>query len=708
MTLIEHLFEIDLHIDTLLFSEPTGTFGTAAPGRMGPPAALSLLSLGSSLFLLNGSVRERLWSVGLALLALATGTLSLTGYLYGAESMYTIPRLTGIALQTALMIVLLSCGVLAIQSDREPMRSLQEEGTVGVLARRMLPVAFLTPLFIGWIRILGQRAGLYDYAFGAALRTLLEIALFSALLWWVLHAIRARELERHRLEEERRSGEQRLRQVVDASAVPFNILAPVRDDAGTIADFRWTYANEAAAAALHIPAHALIGRRVSTVLHGDWSARELFEHYVAVADRAQIRSFELHVNSNAAEQWFEGIASPFEGNVAVWFADVTERKNHEFDLREADRRKDEFVATLAHELRNPLAPIRQATVLARNPKLADAQRRWSFEVIERQVQHMSLLLDDLLDVSRMTRGILELRKSPTALDTLIAAAIETARPAIDSKRHRLSVRMENGSTLLDIDPLRMSQVVANLLNNAAKYTNEGGTISLQANVVDKALVLQVTDNGIGLSRENLTSIFEMFSQVKSARERSEGGLGIGLALTRGLVELHGGTIHAESRGLESGSTFKVTIPNAQLAPASAGAPSLAVKSAAPLGLKIVLADDNRDAAHSLGLILQVEGHDVQLAHDGEEALATIRTFEPDVALLDIGMPRMSGLEVASQVRADGSAITLIAITGWGQTADREKSAASGFNHHLIKPVDSAELLRLLSNIERRERHTASA
>jgi len=194
----------------------------------------------------------------------------------------------------------------------------------------------------------------------------------------------------------------------------------------------------------------------------------------------------------------------------------------------------------------------------------------------------------------------------------------------------------------------------------------------------------------------------------SARERSEGGLGIGLALTKGLVELHGGTIHAESKGAGNGSTFKVTIPNAQVMPASTGAPSLVVSSAAPLGLKIVLADDNQDAAHSLGMILQVEGHDVQLAHDGEEALAAIRANEPDVALLDIGMPRMSGLEVASQVRADGSTITLIAITGWGQTADREKSAASGFDHHLIKPVDSSELLRLLSTIERHERDTAGA
>ncbi|HEU4653390.1 MAG TPA: ATP-binding protein [Steroidobacteraceae bacterium] len=708
LTLAEHLFDLDLRIDTLLFDEPRGALGTAAPGRMGPPAAMSLLALGISLILLNGSKRAREWSVGLALLALGIGTLSATGYAYGAESMYTIPRLTGIALQTALMVVLLSCAVLAILPGREPMRSITEEGTVGVLARRLLPIAFLTPLLIGWIRIQGQRAGLYDYAFGAALRTLLEIALFSALLWWVLQAIRARELERQRLEEERRSGEQRLRQVVDASAVPFNILTPARDDRGAIVDFLWTYANEAAAAALRVPAHALIGRTLAEIRPGDWNAPHLLEHYMAVADRAEVRTFELHSQANGVEEWFEGIASPFEGNVAVWFADVTERKHHEFELREADRRKDEFVATLAHELRNPLAPIRQASVLARNPKLAEAQRRWAFEVIERQVQHMALLLDDLLDVSRMTRGNLELRKNPTALDALIAASIETARPVIEGKRHHLSVRMENGSTLLNIDPLRMSQVVSNLLNNAAKYTNEGGKISLTANVHDGNLEIQVTDNGIGLAHDNLTSIFEMFSQVKSARERSEGGLGIGLALTKGLVALHGGIIRADSRGLGSGSTFTVVIPKAQLRPNSTNAPTQPIKSDAPPGLKIVLADDNRDAAHSLGMILQVEGHEVHLAHDGAEALATIRNVSPDAALLDIGMPQMSGFEVASHVRAEGNAMALIAITGWGQTTDREKSAASGFDHHLTKPVDSAELLRILEKVERRATETVGA
>jgi signal transduction histidine kinase/CheY-like chemotaxis protein len=707
MTLMEHLLDVDLYIDTLLFDEPMGAFGTAAPGRMGPPAAVSLLTLGVALFLLNAPAPARAWSIRLSLLALAIGALSVTGYCYGAQSMYTIPRLTGIALQSALMIVVLSCGLLAIQPDREPMRSLIEEGTVGVLARRVLPVAFLTPLIMGWLRILGQRVHFYDYAFGAALRTLLEIALFSGLLWWVLQAIRARELERQRLEDERRSGEQRLRQVVDASAVPFNILAPVRDPADAIVDFQWVYANASAASVLRIPGHELIARRVSETLPASWSGPDVFDHYVAVADRAEVRNFELHSEANGSEEWFECIASPFEGNVAVWFADVTQRKYQEFEFREADRRKDEFVATLAHELRNPLAPIRQATVLARNPNLADAQRRWAFEVIERQVQHMSVLLDDLLDVSRMTRGILELRKRPTALDALIASAIETARPVIDAKRHRLSVRMENGSTLLDIDPLRLSQVVANLLNNAAKYTNEGGSISLNANVLDQTLVLQVTDNGIGLDGDHVTSIFEMFSQVKSARERSEGGLGIGLALTKGLVELHGGTIGAESKGLGRGSTFTVTIPNAQVQPAMTGAPSHAIKSDAPTGLKIVLADDNRDAAHSLGLILQVEGHEVHLAHDGVEALAAIRAIGPHVALLDIGMPRLSGLEVAKQVREDGIAVRLIAITGWGQTADRENSADAGFDHHLIKPVDSAELLRLLSKA-RPVREAASA
>jgi signal transduction histidine kinase/ActR/RegA family two-component response regulator len=707
LTLFEHLTSYDLGIDTLLFEEPPGAAGTAAPGRMGPPAAASLVALGAALVFLKTGGRTRILTVALPMAVIAIGTLSMIGFFYGAQAMYSIPRLTGIAVQTATMLLALAVGTLALQRDREPTRTLFEQSTAGILARRILAAAFMVPLALGWLRVEGQRLQLYDFAFGTALRTLVEIAILATLSWWVVQAMRMRDRQQQRAEAERQAGEQRLRMVLDVSAVPFAILEPVRDSSAAIVDFSWSYLNAAAARTLRSEIHELTGRRISEVLPGMWSEHGLFERYMAVVLRQEVQDFELHSTSSGLEGWYQVVASPLDGNVAVWFADVTERKKHEIELRDADRRKDEFLAILAHELRNPLAPIRQVAALFTKPTLTEDQRQWCMEVIERQVRHMSVLLEDLLDVSRITRGTLELRRQPTELSVLVESAVETARPLIDSKRHRLTVGLPPTPVHLNVDPVRTSQVIANLLNNAAKYTDAGGLIRVTALVRGNDFVLTVTDNGIGLPKQEVETIFQMFSQVQSARERAEGGLGIGLALTKGLVELHGGTITAESAGLGAGSSFRIEIPNARAA-LSTHAEASAAASVPVLCRRILIADDNVDAGDSLAMLLRSSGHEVNVVRDGEEALKVFGAFKPDVVLLDLGMPKLSGYEVAKWLRANNSAVLLIAITGWGQSSDRARSVEAGFDHHLTKPVDYNELTSALMPDAKRPRLSSHA
>jgi PAS domain S-box-containing protein len=406
---------------------------------------------------------------------------------------------------------------------------------------------------------------------------------------------------------------------------------------------------------------------------------------------------------NGSEVAIEDSAAPIRdasgavcGAIMV-FHDVSARRRAEIALREADRRKDEFIAVLAHELRNPLAPIRQAALISKAPGATEAQKRWSHDVIERQVQYMSLLLDDLLDISRVTRGTLVLRMQPTELLAAVNMAIETARPVIDAKRHVLSIDLPHEPVQIIADPLRLAQVLSNLLTNAAKYTDPEGHIRLSASCDADELVIRIVDSGVGINPDHLPRIFEMFSQLHPTMDGSEGGLGIGLALAKGLVELHGGRIEARSRGLGQGSEFIVHLPRRvgpgwrSTQPASAATPPTITRR------RVLVADDNRDSAETLAMLLRVDGHEVMIAHDGSAALAAFGGFAPDIVLLDIGMPGTNGYEVARQIRlaSPGAEVKLIAITGWGQEADKQKAFAAGFDHHLTKPVDTRQLSQLI-------------
>ncbi len=370
-------------------------------------------------------------------------------------------------------------------------------------------------------------------------------------------------------------------------------------------------------------------------------------------------------------------------------------------LKEADRRKDEFLATLAHELRNPLAPVRNAVQVLRLKGSDQPDLRWSREVIERQVEHLTRLVDDLLDISRITRNKLELRKQRVELADVVNAAVEASRPLIERCGHELTVTLPPRPVHLEADLVRLSQVVLNLLNNAAKYSERGGRIWLTAGREGSDVVVSVKDTGVGIPAEKLPCLFEMFFQVERSLERAQGGLGIGLSLVRRLVELHGGRVEVRSEGAGKGSEFIVRLPalvESPPAPRPQEPGGTGEVPAAP-PRRMLVVDDNRDAADSLAMLLRMTGHEVHVAYDGLAAVAACERLRPEVVLLDIGMPRLNGYDACRRIRAEGwgSGMVLIALTGWGQEEDRSRSAEAGFDGHLTKPVDLTALLQLLNS-----------
>jgi signal transduction histidine kinase/ActR/RegA family two-component response regulator len=366
------------------------------------------------------------------------------------------------------------------------------------------------------------------------------------------------------------------------------------------------------------------------------------------------------------------------------------------ELQQGDKRKDEFLAMLAHELRNPLAPVRNALHLVR-ATADDSVRENALHVMERQLGHLVRLVDDLLDVSRITTGKLELRTDRVDLADILRQAIETAQPEINRKEHTLTVEAPASGLFLNGDATRLTQVFANLLHNASKFTDKAGVIELKATRIGSDVEISVKDNGEGIAPEMLGTVFEMFSQADRSLERRHGGLGIGLTMAKQLVEMHGGEIFGKSDGPGTGSEFTVRLPLAAIA-ADHVTPEVSGKWPAIATRRILIADDNPDSLESLALVLKLKGNDVRTAPDGLKAVAEARAFNPDVVLLDIGMPHMNGYDACRSIRESdwGRGMLLIALTGWGQQEDRERSRAAGFDYHFVKPIDPDNLMRQLS------------
>ena len=427
-----------------------------------------------------------------------------------------------------------------------------------------------------------------------------------------------------------------------------------------------------------------------------------------IATRAPIRS-EIPFTGTNGTRVYDYIFAPVFGPggevaaIAGVTRDVTERHSAEQALREqaarlaeSDRAKDEFLATLSHELRNPLAPLRNAIALLRSAAGGDERVAGLQAVMERQVNHLVRLVDDLLEVSRISRGTFLLRKERVALATVVRNAVETSSPLLQAGRHELVESLPEEPLWLEGDPVRLAQILANLLNNAAKYTDDGGRIELRAWREHGQAVVSVRDNGLGIAPEMLPRLFDMFSRGNRDTARSQGGLGIGLALARRLVEMHEGTLEAHSDGLGQGSEFVLRLPLAPGASSSAAADAAVAEDLH--GIRVLVVDDNHDAGDSLAVVLQQLGAQVRVSRDGASALAAFDDFAPTVALLDIGMPGMNGYEVARRLRArpGGAGTRLIALTGWGQEEDRRRAREAGFDHHLVKPAELPVLLALLA------------
>jgi PAS domain S-box-containing protein len=815
LTLLEHLTGLDVGIDRRLFDATWGQHAAASPMRMGPPASLSFLITGTALLLSTFGARARGVAAGLGVAAMALATLSLTGHLYGAEQMFTLPRLTGIAFQTASIVLGLGLGIVASIPEREPTRMLLEQSTAGMLARRALPIVIGAALSLGWIRVTIQQRGLVDLAFGTALRTLVEVALLTTLLWWAVAKVRAHERARQSADAKVKRQADQLSTFLETATVGMHWVGP---------DGIILWANDAELAMLgytrdeyvghhidefHLDHEALTdilarlrrGDRIvdyaarmrckdgsakavvidSTALwdgdefvHTQCFTRDVTERQKADEVRALLAAI-IEASDDAivsktldgvvtswnagAERIFgytaaEMVGSPIEKviplerrdeEVAILSRlrrgeridhfdtvrrakdghpipvsltispvkdatgqivgaskiarDISDRKRLEIEREENDRRKDEFIAMLAHELRNPLAPIQNATRLMAllgpdEPRLVHAR-----DVIERQVGHLTRLVDDLLDVSRITRGKVTLQREPLTMESIVTAAVEVARPLIDQLGHTLTVSHLQ-PVRLDGDFARLVQVVGNLLTNAAKFTPSRGRITVTTQQTDGQATIRVRDTGIGIAADQQTRIFDLFMQADVGLARSNGGLGIGLTLVKRIVEMHGGAIEVRSDGPERGAEFLVTLPALPETAAHHAASVEPILAGGSAPVRILVVDDNVDAADSLRMLLQLGGHDVRVAHDGLQALEVTDGFMPDIAFIDVGLPGIDGYQLATRLRAHAEcrSCVLVALTGYGRDEDKRRAADAGFDHHLTKPADFDAIDRLLANV----------
>ncbi len=1002
-TLIEHLTGTDLGIDALLFSRPWGQVAAAAPMRMGPPASLSFSLIGLAVVLSTFGRAGRRTSVASACCALAVGTVSLTGHLYGASLMYTLPWLTGIAMPTASVIVALAIAVVATVPEHEPMRMLLENSAAGVLVRRAVPLMIAVSMILGLLRIELERRQLIDPVFGTALRTDVEMLLVATLLWWAARHVRIFERLGRQTEAEVRRQSAQLAAFLDTAVIALHRVGPdgtilwandaelrtlgySRDeyvgrhiaefhvDADVIADIlarlhrgerlhdqparmrrrdgtirdviidssvlweegrfvhtqcftrdvtqqRKAEATQALLAAIvgasddaiisktldgiitswNAGAERLfgytsdeaVGRSITMLIPADRQEEEpaildrirrgdRIEHYetvrqhrdgtlldisltvspirndcgritgassiardvtlqnraakrVAADYEATVRLHELgkscvrpgdHFDENlgeildtaiwisradkgnvqmydqAAEElrivasrgfdlaFLEAFArvafdarSPYGaalaagertivddvtnaelfaspqsleklrqagigafqstplvsstgtvlGIISTHFAgrhrpserecrllDVLARQAADYlerrrgdqqrehllhvaerarvEAEAANRAKDEFLAMLGHELRNPLAAVQNAIAAA---ALDERSRERALEIARRQSDQLRRIVDDLLDVARITRGTVPIRKQRVSLPEVLQRAVEAAAGLMQERGHVLAFTSPANAIHVDGDASRLEQAFGNLLANSAKYTDPGGTVSVGVELDDDTAVVRVRDNGIGIAPDALSRVFDLFAQGTRTLDRAQGGLGIGLTVVRRIVELHDGTVEAHSAGVGHGSEFIVRLPTVAATSTTASSESTAAEvSALRRPARVLMVEDNPDAAESLGMILQLLGHHVRVAPDAVAALQAIRANPPDIMLIDIGLPGMDGYELASRIRADAAMkhLLLVALTGYGQLEDKARAMAAGFDYHLVKPIDVGTLTELVGRL----------
>ncbi|HTK97515.1 MAG TPA: ATP-binding protein [Pseudomonadales bacterium] len=754
--LFQWLTGIDLEFvnTALMFDRAWGRIAVVSPGRMGPPGAVCWTLVGVALALAarpSSAARRVVPTLGLATFALAL--LSIIGYLYDSDPLYSVAQLTVIALQTATFILAVSIALVAAVPEHLPMRWLLADGATGMVARRTLPVIIVLPLLLGRLRLAGESLGLYDSRFGIAIFSLLMIATLCALVGWTIatisrHERALRESERrltdtlternltaHQLEQDQvaltrlQSLSTKLVPAGDLHTLLGEIVAASAELTGTRMGsiLLWDPTTQR----LRIAAHCgygeavrdYFGQREITPPHPASTALErlivsdidgLPPGLTQVPEVALLRREGIRAIQSTALVDREGkllgrlsnhFVTPHQPTerelryvdlLARMTADVIERASAEQALRDSNRHKDAFIATLAHELRGPLAPMMNSLELLDRAGDDAAIAARARSILLRQMRQLTRLVDDLVDVSRISRDKLELRKGRVELRPIIDQAIESCAELARTLRHELMVSIDPRPVHLYADPARLVQVFGNLLNNAYKYTSPNGRIELRAACENGALVVRVTDSGIGIAREELESVFEIFTQSGRSVEQQQGGLGIGLYLVKRIVELHDGTVEARSAGSGCGSEFIVRLPIltdegvAENAVQSAPAPTVVPR-------RFLVVDDNRDSVSTLDALLKLHGHQTRTAHDGAQALALMDAFHPDVVLLDLGMPNLNGFDTCRRIRELpwGRSVMIVALTGWGSPEDRRRTNEAGFDHHFIKPVEYASLMQVL-------------
>jgi signal transduction histidine kinase/CheY-like chemotaxis protein len=521
---------------------------------------------------------------------------------------------------------------------------------------------------------------------------LILYALSCALIISLGHQMRTAR-ERSRRAEEQFRGSQ------EAAIQGYSMLRAVRDMTGDVADFTFEYINPRGAELANLPPQELIGRRLSDVLPGARHTR-LFERLKAVQKTGEPTEFEEHYDADGGSRWFRTMVVKVGDRIAVSFFEVSQNKalerelaNRAQQLERADYHKGRFLATLSHELRNPLVPLPTGLAVLRHRLGRDDSEL--LQMMDRQLSHLVRLVDDLLDVSRIDRGKIELRRERVGVEQFINSAVETARPLLEARIHAFVVHPLPQGLYVEGDPVRLAQIVSNILINAAKFTPSGGRIELGAMATGTNVEIRITDNGVGIDAAQLQSVFEIFVQLEANKAQSAGGLGLGLALVKSLVELHHGSVRAQSAGPGRGAEFIVSLPlvaraENRVLPASAG------PRRGNGGNRILVVDDNEDAAQTLGALLRGSGHDVRVFIDSIQALEAARAHPPDVAFVDLSMPRLDGLEFARRVRREswGSRVRLVAVTGMGRESDVRQALDAGFDAHLTKPADPDKLLAL--------------
>ena len=707
--LMEHGFGLDLGIDRVLLARTWGQNAAASPGRIGVPASISLLMLGTSLLiLLRGNPRSKRLAAGLAALVMAVTLLSLVGYLFRADHLYALPRLTTIASQTAMSLFVLAFGVLRLPALASVARW-RAGSAAADLWRRSLPAIVAIPLALGWLSVRATQAESFDIGFGMAVVVLAVVILFAILLWLALGSLDAYERRLQANADRLRASEERMQLAMsianaatwDAdlvagqvhwSASHFTLLGYVPTADGLATEGMWI-------SALH-PDEAEAVQAAWQTAQSNLSTFNLEHRFINQATRA-----ELWVK--AAGRIFRDDDGKPVRCVGVFF-DTTEQKVAELaserlatELQESNRNKDVFLATLAHELRNPLAPmVSGLDVLDR----ANGDRYIVEQVatsLRRQVKQVTRLVEDLLDASRITRNKLELRLQPMELATLLQQAVEMVQPLAAKHRLNLDLQLPDAPLLVQGDSARLLQVFGNLLTNACKFSRPGGQVSLCGVLGDGTVEVTVRDHGAGIAPEALPRIFDMFYQAEHAVERTKGGMGIGLTLAQQLVELHGGQILATSAGLDRGAEFTVRLP--MLAGTDAGpvSPAGAADLSRLRGRRALLVDDNPDIVESMFALLDLLGTTSQVAYEGLGAVQLAASQHFELILLDIGMPGISGYETCRRIRAGGASqnATIIAVSGWGKPSDAEEARAAGFDGHLVKPVDIESIAALLDRLE---------